>query len=196
MPWPIALVEWMLYSMTVIAAEVGAYGLALGASHGRHELVLPACACLALAPGSFVLARRLRRRRVTPRLLVGLLAVFWAAVVAVGMDRVLQLMFPSWDLGSFSAAIPSYVAISAVVVALAWRSLRRWLPGRRGTDTPDRPTLGYARGSLIWVTMLIPALITSAGMAVLVPPAELTGSGHSPRSRGRVCRCERGPEGA
>ncbi len=37
-------------------------------------------------------------------------------------------MFPSSDLGSFSAAIPSYVAISAVVVALAWRSLRRWLP--------------------------------------------------------------------
>ncbi len=60
----------------------------VAASDGRHDLFWPAFACLALAPVPFVLARRLRRRRLTPRLLVGLLAVFWAAAVAVGLDRV------------------------------------------------------------------------------------------------------------
>jgi hypothetical protein len=170
LPVAIVIVEWTLYSMAVLAAEVAAYGLALAASQGRRELVWPAAACLALAPVPFVLARRLRRRRLTPRLLVGVMAVFWAALIGLGLDRVLQVMFPSWDRGSFSAASPIYVAVSVVVVALAWRSLRRWLPRRIRGERSERPRLGYARGSLLWVTMLVPAIVSSVGTAVLAAP--------------------------
>jgi hypothetical protein len=119
-----------------------------------------------------VLARRLRRRRLTPRLLVGVMAVFWAALVGLGLDRVLQVRFPAWDRGSFSAASPIYAAISVVVVALAWRSLRRWLPRRMRGERSERPRLGYARGSLLWVTMLVPAIVGSVGTAVLAAPPE------------------------
>jgi hypothetical protein len=172
LPVAIVIVEWTLFSMAVLAAEVAAYGLALAASHGRRELVWPAAVCLALAPVPVVLARRLRRRRLTPRLLVGVMAVFWAALIGLGLDRVLQVMFPSWDRGSFSAASPISVAISVVVLALAWRSLRRWLPRRIRGERSERPRLGYARGSLLWVTMLVPAIVSSVGTAVLAAPAK------------------------
>jgi hypothetical protein len=170
LPVAIVIVEWTLYSMAVLAADLGAYGLALAASHGRRELLWPAVACLTLAPVPFVLARRLRRRRLTPRLLAGVIAAFWAAVIGLGLDRVLQVMFPSWDRGSFSAASPIYVAISVVVLALAWRSVRRWLPRRIRGGRSERPSLGHARGSLLWVTMLVPALVSSVGIAVLAAP--------------------------
>jgi hypothetical protein len=170
LPVAIVIVEWTLYSMAVLAAEIAAYGLALAASHGRRELVWPAAVCLALAPVPFVLARRLRRRRLTPLLLVGVMAVFWATLIGLGLDRVLQVMFPTWDRGSFSAASPIYVAISVVVVALAWRPLRRWLPRRIGGERSERPRLGYARGSLLWLTMLVPAIVRSVGTAVLAAP--------------------------
>jgi TIR domain len=170
LPAAIAVVEWTLYAMTVLAAEVAAYGLALAASQGRRELVWPAAVCLVLAPVPFVLARWLRRRRVTRRLLVGVMAVFWAALIGLGLDRVLQVMFPTWDRGSFSAASPMYVATSVVVVALAWRSLRRWLPPRIPDRRPEQPTLGSVRGSLLWVTILVPAIVASVGTAVLDAP--------------------------
>ena len=172
LPVAIVFVEWTLYSMAVLAAEFAAYGLALAASHGRRELVWPAAVCLALAPVPFVLARRLRRRRLTPLLLVGVMAVFWVALIGLGLDRVLQVAFPTWNRGSFSAASPIYVLSSVVVVALAWRSLRRWLPRRIGGDRSERPRLGYARGSLLWVTMLVPAIVSSVATAVLAAPAK------------------------
>ena len=192
LPVAVAIVEWTLYAMAVLAAEVGAYGLALAASHGRRELVWPAGACLALAPLPFVLALRLRRRRLTPALLVGPMAVFWAAALVLGMDRVLRAEFPSWDRGSFSAASPLYVAISAVVVALAWRSLRRWLPRRLHTGPPAQPTLGYVRGSLLWLTMLVPGLICSVGTAVLAAPPEPVAA--PARAADDVCRDRAGLE--
>jgi TIR domain len=170
LPVAIVIVEWTLYSMAVLAADVAGYGLALAAFHSRNELVWPAAVCLGLAPVPFVLARRLRRRRLTPHLLVGVMAVYWAALIGLGLDRVLQVMYPSWDRGSFSAASPIYVAISVVVVALAWSSLRRWLPRRIRSGRSVRPSLGYARGSLLWVTMLVPALVGSVGIAVLAAP--------------------------
>jgi hypothetical protein len=100
------------------------------------------------------------------------MAVFWAALIGLGLDRVLQVMFPTWDRGSSSAASPIYVALSFVVVALAWRSLRRWLPHRIRGERSERPGLGYARGSLFWVTMLVPAIVSSVGTAVLAAPPE------------------------
>jgi hypothetical protein len=191
LPVAVVIVEWTLYFMAVLAANFGAYGLALAASHGRHELVWPAGVCLALAPVPYVLARRLRRRRLTPRLLVGVMAVFWAAVIALGMDRMFQVMYPSWDRGSFSAASPIYVALSAMVVALAWRSLRRWLPRRLRSGRSEGPTLGYARGSLLWVTMLVPALVSSVGTAVLAAPEPVAAPA---RAADDVCRDQAGLE--
>jgi hypothetical protein len=172
MPVPVVLVEWTQYSMAVLAAGVGAYGLALAVSHDRRELFWSAVACLLLAPVPFVLARQLRRRRLTPPLLVGVMALFWAAVVPLGLDRLLRVEYASADRGWFSVASPTYVAISAVVVALAWKSLRRWLPRRVRTARSGPATLGCARGSLLWVTMLVPAVIASAGTAVLAAPAK------------------------
>jgi TIR domain len=170
LPVAIVIVEWTLYAIAVLAAQAGAYGLALAASDGRRELVWPAAVCLALAAVPFVLARRLRRRRLTPRLLVAVMAVFWAALIGLGLDRLFQVMSPSWDRGSIRAASSIYPAISFVVVALAWRPLRRWLPRRIGGERSERPSLGYARGSLLWVTMLIPALVSSVATAVLAAP--------------------------
>jgi hypothetical protein len=127
-------------------------------------------ACLALVPVPFVLARLLRRRRLTPLLLVGAMAVFWAAVLGLGMDRVLQVLFPSWNRGPFNLGSPIYVSISALVVALAWMSLRRWLPRRVRKARSEQPTLGSVRGSLLWVMMFVPAVLSSAGTAVLAAP--------------------------
>jgi hypothetical protein len=79
-------------------------------------------------------------------------------------------MFPSWDRGFFSAASPIYVAISGVIVALAWRSLCRWLPRRIPCERSEEPRLGHARGSLLWVTMLVPAIVSSVGIAALAAP--------------------------
>jgi hypothetical protein len=99
---------------------------------------------------------------------------------------VLQAEFPSWDRGSFSAGSPIYVGVSAVVVVLAWRPLRRWLPRRLHATRPEQPTLGYARGSLLWVTMLVPALFSAATTGVFSPPPEPVAA--PALAAGDVCR--------
>ena len=102
---------------------------------------------LAVAPVPVVLARRLRRRRITRLWLLGAVAAFWLALLAVGLDAFLQERFPTYDRGSYNAGTIIYPAIVAVVLALTWRSIRRWLPrttpprGAGGADTRLCPRL-------------------------------------------------------
>jgi hypothetical protein len=63
----------------------------------------------------------------------------------------------------------TYPAIAAAVFGLSWPSLRRWLPRRLGTSMTQK-TLGSPRGSLLWLTILVPAVVASVGEAALVHP--------------------------
>ncbi len=165
-PW-VTIAEWTLFTIGVIAAQVGVYALALLAFEDRRALVWPSGLLVAVAPFPFLLAFWLRRRRLTPRLLLGAVAVCWLVMIPLGLDPLLQEQFPTYDRGSYSAATIIYPALSALILALAWRSLRRWLPRRLHTGAGADPALGYARGSLVWLVFLIPAVMTSAAQAVL-----------------------------
>ena len=171
LPLWVAVVEWTLFCMAVLATEVAAYALALRAFEGRRDLLWPTVLCLAVAPVPLLLARRLRRRRLKPGSLLAAVALCWAAIIGLGLDRMQQDMYPSYDLGSFSALTPMYPAIQAAIIALAWRSLRRWLPHRVHADATATPTLGAARGSLAWLAILVPGLLITVGGAVLMSPA-------------------------
>jgi hypothetical protein len=171
LPVPVTITEWMLYSMAVVAAEVGLYSIVL-AFEGRRDLAWPAALCVAVAPVPVVLAVRLRRRRITLRLLVLALALCWLALIGLGMDAALRRLFTSSEIGSHNAATFVYPILSAAVVALSWRSLRSWLPPRLRPRVEG--TLGTARGSLGWVAILAPALLATVGGASLDPPKKPT----------------------
>ena len=161
-PW-VVVAEWTLFAMGTLAAYTGAWALALFAFEDRRALVWPSGLCLAVAPFPFLL----RRRRLTPLLLVAGVAAFWAALIALGLDAMLREEFPAYDRGSYSAATIIYPALSAVIIGLAWRSLRRWLPLRLRTGARAEPGLGYVRGSLVWVAFLVPAIVTAVGGVAL-----------------------------
>jgi hypothetical protein len=180
LPRWVMVVEWTLYCLGVLAAEAAAYVLALRASEGRSDLLWPTVLGLAFAPVPFLVARWLRRRRLTPGALVAAVVLCWAVLIALGFDRVQQDMSPAYDRGSFSAATPVYPALQLATIALAWRSLRRWLPRGMRARPAAKHTLGAAGGSLAWLAMLIPAVLGTAGSVVLlsstssdVPPITL-----------------------
>jgi hypothetical protein len=198
LPVAVAISEWTLYCIAVVAAFVAAYSLALAASGDPRGEAWPTALCLVVAPVPVFLAQRLRRRRITPVLLVLVVALCWLTLIGLGMDGVLRELFSSSHVGSHSAATVMYPAIAAVVFALSWRSLRRWLPRRLG-EPPAQETLGSSRGSLLWLTILVPALVTSVAQAVLVPaPTHEPGISAPPRpawtTPAPVCRDRTGLE--
>jgi hypothetical protein len=171
LPRPIVIAEWTLYFMGVLAAEIGVYTLTDAVLEDTSATAWRSALFLVIAPVPVLLARRLRRRRITQKWLLGAVAAFWLAFLAVGLDAVLQERFPTHDLGSYNSGTIGYPAIVAVVLALTWRSIRRWLPRRLRRDEQAAPRLGYARGSRLWLVMLIAALPTAAGTAALTTSA-------------------------
>jgi hypothetical protein len=168
LPVAVTISEWTLYSMATVATFVPAYRLALAVSGDPRGDAWPSGLCLLVAPVPVFLALRLRRRRITPLLLVSVVALCWLTLVALGMDGVLRERFSDSNVGSHSAATVTYPALTAVVFALSWKSLRRWLPRQSGRP-PGQQTLGSPRGSLLWLTMLVPLLLSTVVEAVLVP---------------------------
>jgi hypothetical protein len=166
LPRWVAVLEWTLFSSAALAAMVGAYVLTLLAFEGRQAFAQqvfawPTAFCLVIAPFPVLLALWLRRRRVTLRVLVGAVAGWWLAVIVLGLDPVLQKMAPPYDLGSYSALTMIYAALSAVILALAWRSARRWLPRRLRSGVQTEPVLGSVRGSWLWIWLFISAALIS-----------------------------------
>ena len=170
LPTAVIITEWTLYAIAALAAWVAAYSLALAASAARPEQALPAGLCLAVAPAPAFLATRLRLRRISLPLLVAAIAACWLALIGLGVDGALQLMFPSYDVGSFSALTPVYLALTALIVALSWRTLRQWLPRRTRSGQAGQATLGHSRGSHLWLMMLVPGLVAWVATGILVPP--------------------------
>lgn len=166
LPLGVAITDWTLYCMAVLATLAAAYPAALLAFTDRPADAWPSALCIAVAPVLVLLARWLRRRRITLPLLLGAIALCWLAMIACGLDGVLQALSPSYDRGSFSTLTVIYPAISAVVIALAWRSLRRWLPRRARVGALAGPTLGSVRGSFEWLTIFISALAIAVGAIV------------------------------
>jgi hypothetical protein len=169
LPLWVAITDWTLYCMAVLATLVVAYPAALLAFTDRPAHPWPSALCIAIATVLVLLARWLRRRRITLPMLLGAMALCWLAMIGCGLDGVLQAIFPSYDRGSVSAVTAIYPAASAVVIALAWRSLRRWLPRRARMGAPAEPALGAAYGSLAWLAILVPALATAVGAALNAP---------------------------
>ena len=174
LPRPILIAEWTLYAMCVIAADMGVYGLTDVVLEDTSAPAWRSALFLAVAPVPVVLARRLRRRRITRLWLLGAVAAFWLALLAVGLDAFLQERFPTYDRGSYNAGTIIYPAIVAVVLALTWRSIRRWLPRRLRREEQAAPTLGYARGSRLWLVMAISAPATAVGTAALTTSTPAT----------------------
>lgn len=173
MPRWVAVTEWMVFCLGVLAAQVGAYGLTRLILADQHELGWLPCCAAALAPLPFLLARRLRHRRLTLRSLLAAIAVYWVLMIALGADSVLQQEYPIYDRGSYSATTIIYSVLSALILLAASRSLRGWLPGRLRPDTPTGsaalpgPTLGHVRGSWVWLAILLPALVSAVAAAAL-----------------------------
>src|SRR5439155_12415575 len=84
-------------------------------------------------------------------------------------------------------------AMSAVVSALSCSALRRCLPRRLRRPSPQE-TLGYARASLLWLTMLVPVLVGTVAQAVLSPAPAPVEAGARTRAADDVCRDRAGLE--
>jgi hypothetical protein len=166
-PTGVAIAEWTLVSVALFAALISTYTAARWAFSDRRADLWPSIACVAAAPPLVLLARYVRRRRITPLWLLGASALCWAAMIALGLDGVLQEMSPSYDPGRFRWGTVGYVALFAAILALTWRSLRRWLPDRLRVRSPAAPTLGYSRVSRAFLAFVVPALLTVAGTALL-----------------------------
>ena len=167
LPSWVAVTEWMVFCLGVLAAQVGAFAVTRLALPGEDDIGWLPCFAVALAPLPFLLARRLRHRRLTLGSLVAAVAAYWVVLIALGADSVLQQAYPANDRGSYSAATIIYPLLSALILLAAARSLLGWLPGRLLPDTPTVPTLGQVRGSWVWLAILLPALLTSVGTAAL-----------------------------
>ena len=165
-PTGVAIAEWTLFSVALFAALISTYTAARWAFTDRRADLWPSVACVAVAPAFVLLARYVRRRRITPLWLVGASALGWALMIALGFDSALRTMSNSSDGGRFSWGTVFYVVLFAVILALTWRSLQRWLPDRLRVRSPATPTLGYARGSRAFLAFVVPALLTSAGTAL------------------------------
>lgn len=197
-PVAVTISEWTLYFMATVAAFVPAYSLALAASADPRADAWPTGLCLLVAPVPVFLALGLRRRRITPLLLVSVVALCWLTLIVLGMDGVLRERFSESNIGSHSAATVTYPVISVVVFALSWKSLRRWLPRRIGRP-PGEETLGSPRGSLLWLTMLVPLVVTAVAEAILVPaptqaPASSAPTRPAATAPAPVCRDRAGLE--
>lgn len=161
LPLWVTITDWTLCCMAVLATMVAVYPAALLAFTDRPAHPWPSALCIAVAAALLLLTRWLRRRRITLPMLLGAIALCWVAMIACGLESVLQTMYPSYDHRGVIAATATYPAVSAVVIALAWRSLRRWLPRRARLGAPAEPELGSVRGSLAWLMTLASVLLTA-----------------------------------
>lgn len=170
LPTLVAVTEWMLFCLGVIAAQVGTFGLTRLAVGSWTDAPWLPFLCLAVAPFPFLLARWLRRRQLTMVWLVAAVAVFWTALLVLGVDAVLQQEFPdSRQLGRSTAMI-EYLGGTVLVLALAARTLLGWLPRRARfgrSNGPSSRDLGPAPGSWVWLAILLPAMLTAVGSALL-----------------------------
>lgn len=172
LPVWVAVTEWMLFSLGVIAAQVGAFGWTRVALDGWGNPPWRPCLCVAVAVFPFLLAGRLRRRQLTLLSLTAAVAVFWAVVVALGADAVFQTLYPFYDRGTSSTVTIIYPVVSALLLACAARSLLGWLPKPRTRDMHPNlknspPTLGPVSGSWVWLAIMLPALGTTIMTAIL-----------------------------
>ena len=172
LPVWVAATEWMLFSLGVIAAQVGAFGWTRVALDGWGNAPWQPCLCVAVAIFPFLLAGRLRRRQLTLFSLTASIAVFWAVVVALGADAVFQTLYPFYDRGTSSTVTIIYPVVSALLLAAAAHSLLGWLPkprtrGAHSKPKNSTPTLGTVSGSWVWLAIMLPALGTTIMTAIL-----------------------------
>jgi hypothetical protein len=121
------------------------------------------------------------------------MALCWLAIIACGLDSVLQTISPSTGRHGLATAV-GYPAISAVVIALAWRSLRRWLPRRTRRGAPAEPALGSVRGSLAWLTIIISVLTTAVTETFITLTIPKPAAAAPPATPADVCRDRAGLE--
>lgn len=167
LPRPVVIVEWILFCVATLATLVATYTAVVVATADVGSLRWRTVACVAVTPAALLLALRLQRRRITPWRLVLGLALCLLAMIALGLDGTLQSMYPDYDRGRVSALTFIFPAACALVIAGAWRPLRRWLPRSTGAAGSGAPTLGHARPSTAWVALLAPALIGAIGLAIV-----------------------------
>jgi hypothetical protein len=172
LPGWIAVAQWVVYAMAALAGQMTVQAVALRAFTDRPTALWPNVLGLPIGAALLVVARRVRLRRITRRGLVLAVAAAWIAMLASGLVASLLVRNPSYgDRGRWAVAV-TYPALSAVVLAVSWPSVRRWLPPRlpRPPAGVAVATLGPGRGSSLWLTMLVPLLMTSAMNAALVTP--------------------------
>lgn len=122
---------------------------------GDDQYVWPSALTVGIVPVAIGLIRLLRQRQVTPSQLIGSIALSWIALFALGLPPVLHAISPGARLGGFDFAVLGPPTASALALAFAWPTLRRWLPRRRRLRRPAVATLGTPRGSWArWLVML------------------------------------------
>jgi hypothetical protein len=170
-PLWVRVVEWTLLSMATVAILLAAYPVVQIFTEEKAE-VWPALLGLPIAGGIFVLARLVRGRWITPGVLVASMALAWLGMYLAGLDQVARAIWAPSEEGPPVSATLGYALVSAIVIALAWRTLRRWLPRRRRWTKSPGPVLGTAGGSWPWHVVIVPlafGLLSAAGLST--PPS-------------------------
>jgi hypothetical protein len=186
LPWWVAVIEWMLFAMASLAVVVGVVDLErlMLNEHGANLWLSP-LVCLLVAPVLVVLAVRVRRRQVTPYLLLGAMGLCWLAIIADGFTAALERIDPYSSHGF----VKTYSIAWAVIIGLAWKSLRRWLPRHRGKPGIGASAVGAARGSWPWPHFVVSALWAISASVVFL--MGLTGpqpaNGELPSAAADVC---------
>jgi hypothetical protein len=152
----VTVVVYVIISTATLATVVAAYPLEQRVLTAQAGDIWPVVLCLPIAVGLVVLANLVRRRRVTTGRLVAAVALSWIGLAAFGLDDGARAALPSSDSETSIPPSVAYVMVSALIFALGWRSLRRWLPRRVHSVNVNQPTLGVASGSWPWRVAIVP----------------------------------------
>jgi hypothetical protein len=161
----VTVTEWMLLCMAVLALVVAAYPIERRVFTDHDAEIWPLVVCFAVAPVLVLGGVWVRRRRIAPVALVVIVGFGWLVMGACGLNVVLHTMYPGRESGVYRWPVLGYAVMSALVIGLSWRTLRRWLPRRLRWTAGAAPTLGFARGSWPWWVVLAPALVGAAAAA-------------------------------
>jgi ABC-type multidrug transport system fused ATPase/permease subunit len=172
LPFWLRVVEWTLFAMATLATIVATYPLVQWAFTDQEPDLWPAPLCIPVAAALVTLTLMVRRRRITPGAVVAVGAVSWLVMSACGLNQVVEAMYPSTNPALSISASWAYALASAIVLVIAWRPLRRWLPRRLRRKEAEQPTLGPAAGSWPWYVAVGPlflAFLSAAGLSTAPP---------------------------
>jgi hypothetical protein len=172
LPIWLRVVEWTLFAMATLALLIALYPLMQWGFTDRDADPWPSLLGLPIAAALVMVTMLVRRRNITPLVLVAVVAMSWLGMFACGLDEVARAMFdPSGEGPPMSPSL-GYALVTALVFGLAWRSLSRWLPRRLRWKEPADETLGSAGGSWPWRVAVVPLALGFLSAAGLTAPAD------------------------